>query len=346
VLASEGPTLKDTVPHLPPVEGEPIPAWDLDRLVPRNCIVCRDPKHTPVCVRPDGLVVGQCSACGALFLPQVPNAAELEVFYRSYTLTKPYLQNQRAGRPQTPFLGTKSLVPMVRSVLRKVGVGRFLERKRTLRSSTPCEILLRTGGLNGKTVVEVGPGPGGGILPEARLWGARGIAVEVDPVASELVAGMGFTVRGSLGTIPQAVDVFVVWHVLEHLSDPGSVLMEMARCSHRGTRVLIQTPNGGQALSSGPQWIGYRVDLEHLNFFTERSLSMSLVQAGFYPECSWTESQPLLPYYLEGHGLRTPVRRVREPDRRLRPVDEDGATRSPGSFALTVLARFEGSPGI
>jgi hypothetical protein len=292
------------------------------------------------------LLVAQCVACGALFLPQVPRAEDLEVFYRSYALTKPYLQNQRAGRPQTMFLGTKSLVRMVRSVLRKAGVGHYLERKRTLRSSSPCGILVRTGGLNGKTLVEVGPGPGGGILPEARLWGARGIAVDVDPVASELVAGMGFTVYGTVESIPQVIDAFVAWHVLEHLSDPRSVLMEMARRSQRGTRILVQTPNGGQALSGGPQWIGYRVDLEHLNYFTERSLSMSLVQAGFYPECSWTESQPVLPYYLEGHGHRTPARRLRERDRRLRTVDEVDATRSPGSFALTVLARFEGSPGI
>jgi hypothetical protein len=333
--------LKDTVPHLPPVEGEPIPAWDLDRLVPRNCIVCRDPKHTPVCVRPDGLLVAQCIACGALFLPKVPSAEELVAFYRSYSSTKPYLQPHHVERPPHAVRIRIMFVHLARSLLRKVGVWQQVQQMHALHLSDTCEVLLRTGGLRGKTLVELGPGPHGGLLPEARQWGARAIAVEVDSAAANLVAGMGLEVHSSLASVSDPVDIFVAWHVLEHLSDPLSVVKEMARRARKGTRVLIQTQNGGQALSIGPQWIGYRVDLEHLNYFTEQTLSMELVQAGSYPECLWLTSQPILPSYLSesdrGRFLQDSRRRF---NRAVKAVEDD-PLQSAGQFGLTVLARFE-----
>jgi hypothetical protein len=337
--------LKDTVPHLPPVEGEPIPAWDLDRLVPRNCIVCRDPKHTPVCVRPDGLLVAQCLACGALFLPQVPGADDLEAFYRSYSLTKPCLQPQPAGRP--PFLvrARVGLVGIARAVLRKIGAWQYVQCLRPIHVSDTCEILQRTGGLEGKTVVELGPGPSGGFLPDARRWGAVAIAVEVDPGATDHVAGMGFEVHSSLASISHPVDIFVASHLFEHLGDPLATLGQMASRSRRGTRLLVQVPNAGQAMSVGPYWIGYRVDLEHLNYFTERSLSMSMVQAGFYPECSWTGSQPVLPSYRGRSGEGTPAGRAQRSQRDLQAVAHADPVPSHGSFALRVLARFEGGSG-
>jgi hypothetical protein len=179
------------------------------------------------------------------------------------------------------------------------------------------------------------------MLPEAQLWGARAIAVEVDSAAANLIAHMGFEVHSSLASLSEPVDIFVAWHVLEHLSDPLFVVNEMAGRSRKGTRVLIQTPNGGQGLSIGPHWIGYRVDLEHLNYFTEQSLSRALVQAGFYPECVWLTSQPLLPPYLAESDRANFLRDVRRRSKRTVETVGDDPLQSAGQFGLTVLARFE-----
>jgi hypothetical protein len=183
------------------------------------------------------------------------------------------------------------------------------------------------------------------MLPEARLWGARAIAVEVDSAAASLVAGMGFEVYSSLASVSEPVDIFVASHVLEHLSDPLSAVEEMAAHSKAGTRLFVQTPNGGQALSIGPHWIGYRLDLEHLNYFTERSLNGLLVPAGFYPECVWLTSQPALPLYL-GASDRAPfLRSAREHSKRPISAAEDDPLQSLGQFALTILARLAPPPG-
>jgi hypothetical protein len=336
--------VRNVVPHLPPVNGEPIPAWDLDRLKPRSCIVCRSPEHTPVCVRPDGLLVVQCIDCGALFLPEVPGTEDLGAFYRSYSSTKPYLQPQRGERPPYAVRTRIAIVRLARSLLSKAGVWQDVQRMRPLHLSGTCEVLLRTGGLKGKTLVELGPGPHGGMLREARLWGARAIAVDVDPAAANLLAGMGFEVHASLASVSEPVDIFVAWHVLEHLSDPLFVLKAMASRSRIGTRVLIQTPNGGQGASIGAHWIGYRVDLEHLNYFTEKSLSRALVQVGFYPECLWFTSQPKLPSYLSQSAHASLPRDLRRHFNRTVEGWEDYPRHSVGQFALTVLARFETVP--
>jgi len=341
VLVSEGTGLKNAVPHLPPVEGEPTPTWDIDRLEARSCVVCRGPEHTRVCVRPDGLLVAQCNACGALFLPQVPSAGELEAFYRNYSSTKPYLQPHPAERPQYAVRIRIAVAHLAGSLLRKVGMWQHVQRMRPLRLSSLCEVLLRTGGLRGKTLVELGPGPHGGMLPEARLWGGRAIAVEVDSVAANLVAGMGFEVHSSLASLSEPVDIFVASHVLEHLSDPLSAVEEMAAHSRAGARLYVQTPGGGQALSTGPHWVGYRVDLEHLNYFTEKSLTLLLVQAGFYPECVWLSSQPVLPSYLSESNRANFLRNSRRRLSRTIEAAKDDPLQSAGQFALTILARFE-----
>jgi SAM-dependent methyltransferase len=299
------------------VGGEPVPAWDADDLAARDCFGCGSAQRRPVCVRPDGLEVARCSECGAAYLPRVPSAAQLERFYADYARTKRYLQ-AGSGR-------------------RGLGLGRLLRR---IFGSTPVspfgEILVRTGGVAGKTVVEVGPGGQGGLLHEVRRLGGVAIAVEVDVEAAGRLREAGLRVCAALNELAGRADIVVCSMVLEHVADPSGLLGQMAQACRPGARLLVSVPNAGQAAALGPAWIGFRVDLEHLNYFDAGVLARRLSAAGFLPECWWESAQPVLPAYQPLADRRAFFAAARTNSGRstFAPLDPMAA----GSFQLTMLA--------
>lgn len=276
-------------------DGEPIPPWDLTDLERRSCIVCGSDSHEVVCVRPDHLAVARCTQCGAMFVPCIPSAGQLANFYQQYSVFKPYL-NEAAK----PF--TRNMVQATKHWLASTqlwGVARrVLMRPSALHVSMDCEILMRTGSLLNKTVLELGPGKHGGLLPELQAWGAAAVAVEVDPLAADAVRRIGIPVFPELSSVPSAVaHIAYASMVLEHLADPGETLRCLRNALSPAGRLLIRVPNAGEVAARGPNWIGFRVDLEHLNYFDERSLVALLDRCGFHTECTWNMTQPMLPPY-------------------------------------------------
>jgi len=57
-------------------------------------------------------------------------------------------------------------------------------------------------------------------------------------------------------------------------------------------RLLLSFPNGGEIGTIGPAWLGFRVDLEHLNYFSLSSLGTLLQECGLYVEHYWEYGQP------------------------------------------------------
>ncbi len=205
--------------------------------------------------------------------------------------------------------------------------------------SERCELLIRTGGVEGKTVLEVGPGKTGGILPEVKFWGGHEMAVEVDPVAAQSIAELGHIVYSDILEIKQKVDIINASMILEHVKNPGNMLKKLAEITVPEGRILVSVPNAGQALSLGVNWIGFRVDLEHLNYFDQRSLNALLSKAGYDTECIWITSQPMLPAYLPMADRNKFIQYVKNKSKRRVKLDHDpfGAI---GEFTLTVLARY------
>ncbi|MEO6458532.1 MAG: class I SAM-dependent methyltransferase [Chloroflexia bacterium] len=76
-------------------------------------------------------------------------------------------------------------------------------------------------------------------------------------------------------------DLVILWHVLEHLSDPQGTLREVARVLKPGGTLLVAVPNFGslEARFSGPGWFHLDVP-RHLTHFTFQSLSEALGGAG------------------------------------------------------------------
>ncbi len=132
----------------------------------------------------------------------------------------------------------------------------------------------------GGSLLDVGAGRGRFVAAaRAAGWDARGIEPsprEVLPAHVEPIAAEDASIAA--GTL----DVVTVWHVLEHLEDPGSVLDRIHPWLRPGGALLVGVPNldSWQARIGGPRW--YHLDLpRHRTHFTARGVETLLARHGF-----------------------------------------------------------------
>ena len=255
------------LPPLPAsVKAGRVPRWPLDRLVHRACPVCAGDRPRRLCRRPDELVVAQCPECGMTYLPDIPAEPDLEAFYRDYG-------------------SYKGLGP---------AASRWWHRLMPFRRPDPfVEILLQTGGLAGQRLCEVGCSYGL-FLRRCRDRGADVFGVEWDDHARQHLAGQGMASGRSLPA-DRHFDIGCAFQLLEHLADPQGFVRDLAARLAPDGRLLLAMPNGGDADRIGPAWVGFRVDLEHLNYFNARTLAALLQPHGLYVEQTWDYMQADLP---------------------------------------------------
>ncbi len=128
-------------------------------------------------------------------------------------------------------------------------------------------------------LLDVGAGRGRFVAhARARGWDARGIepsrrepAPHVDPVAVE-----------DAGVAPGSLGAITLWHVLEHVEDPGAVLGRLRGWLRPGGALLVGVPDlaSFQARVGGPRW--YHLDLpRHRTHFTAAGLRALLEGTGF-----------------------------------------------------------------
>jgi len=293
--------MSDSLPRLPAlpasVQAGRLPGWDLSRTIHRACPVCAAEAATAICRRPDGLEVSRCEKCAMLYLADIPTDEELQRFYTRYAGYKGY---QPKGAIQSWL--TSWLDPLVR-------------------------ILDRTGGVAGRSILEVGSSYGS-FLERCRRRGANSLgAVELDSDARAHLQRGGIRAEAD---IPEGAqwDVICAFQVLEHLTDPAAMVAKMAAALKPDGRLLLAVPNGGETDITGPTWVGFRVDLEHLNYFSSKTLARLLSQHGVLVEQFWLHTQPAIARETSG-GLARLVHKAAEWTR-LVPT---------GTFVLTLLAR-------
>ncbi len=91
-------------------------------------------------------------------------------------------------------------------------------------------------------------------------------------------------------------DVAVLWHVLEHISQPAELVSETARIVRPGGLLVLAVPNFAslQARLYGPDW--FHLDLpRHVQHFTPATLGRCLGQGGFriVDSSTWSIEQNL-----------------------------------------------------
>ncbi len=167
--------------------------------------------------------------------------------------------------------------------------------------------LVRRHDLVGKTVVEVGCGPGHlmSMLCERGVGAGRGFDPSYDADRFEAPRHDRVSISSSLfpldGSIP--ADLAMSQHVLEHLEDPVALLAGFraaisAGGPNTGTAVYSEVPNGELMLEQGALW---DILYEHVSYFTRSSLATALQRAGLRPttmdvafgdQFLWAEAEP------------------------------------------------------
>lgn len=299
---------KDILPPLPTsVAHARVPSWDLTDLVHRNCPSCRCDTPSHLVTRADNLVVARCEQCSMMYLPDTPSAGELEKFYSSYGDFKHITYSKLSS-----FQCFKSSLahPYIR-------------------------ILEKLCGLRGKALLEVGCAFGH-FLQLARYKGASVHGIELDCAALKHLSHLEIH---AMERIPKGAvyDIACAFQILEHLADPETFIADIADALVDDGALLLSVPNGGEAEHVGRGWVGFRVDFEHLNYFTVRTIGELLMKQGLYIENIWTHTQPLLQRATNEPSHDGWISRViSAAASRLRPVQPDSNC---GSFVLTVLAR-------
>jgi SAM-dependent methyltransferase len=113
-----------------------------------------------------------------------------------------------------------------------------------------------------------------GIEPSLRgIEGARGLGIELQQAGiddADVPAG--------------SLDAATLWHVLEHLDDPGPALRRIAGWLRPGGLLVVGVPNldSVQARAGGSRW--YHLDVpRHRTHFTETGLHALLYASGLEP---------------------------------------------------------------
>ncbi len=285
--------------------GKP-PGWNAQNARRRPCPVCSGDTPAPLVIRPDRFVVHKCKNCGMHYLADIPSPEELAKFYQGYGIHKNYgfgkagLWDKISANLNNPFIN----------------------------------ILENTGGIRGVSICEIGCS-GGFFLELLKYRGGNVFGVELDANAAKVLEEKKIPHSES---IPEGrrYDVFCLFQVLEHLSRPGDMLETIAGAMEKDGRLLISIPNAGEIAKAGLTWIGFRVDLEHINYFDLASLSNLLSRHGLLLEQFWEHAQPCIP---RSGPVKSQPSSLTINWRRITGLIYPKPISSQGSFVATILAR-------
>jgi 2-polyprenyl-3-methyl-5-hydroxy-6-metoxy-1,4-benzoquinol methylase len=215
-----------------------------DRLVPEGQVYARKNEWSYL----------RCPSCGLILLHPVPNEPTLRSFYNdNYQVDfKDYIKNVRRS--------SRSALDDLRKQF--PGRGKLLE--------IGCSY--------------------GGFLSEARRDGWQVTGVEL----SENAAGYAREQQGlrvfsgsfhnKLGLVGERYEAVVLFHVIEHMSDPIQFLKDCRRAMKPGGLLVLKTPNAASLVArlagSFWQWVSPPA---HLYLYSPKTLQSLLKKTGYQP---------------------------------------------------------------
>jgi SAM-dependent methyltransferase len=112
------------------------------------------------------------------------------------------------------------------------------------------------------------------IVPSARI-----ACVEADAAAADHLRVSGYRVHPSLSTVSEQFDTILLIEVIEHIDEPVAFFEKVKSLLAPGGTVFVTTPCGER--SNGSRVTHAYETPEHVQFFTETSLSLCIRRAGF-----------------------------------------------------------------
>jgi 2-polyprenyl-3-methyl-5-hydroxy-6-metoxy-1,4-benzoquinol methylase len=128
---------------------------------------------------------------------------------------------------------------------------------------------------------------------QGRGWDVHGCEPSHSWAAlAERRVGAGRVTRGGVEKVPEehgGFDLIAAWDVVEHVFDPVPFLAALRDRLNPGGRLFLRTPNLDWVLPTYRirRWLGHGVELGPLNhvvYFTARTMSRALASAGLRPE--------------------------------------------------------------
>jgi 2-polyprenyl-3-methyl-5-hydroxy-6-metoxy-1,4-benzoquinol methylase len=136
--------------------------------------------------------------------------------------------------------------------------------------------------ITNRSVLDFGCGHGG-LLLRARDVSSRVVGIEVEKRLKVYFKGAGLEVYQNVEELHENFDVITLFHVLEHLPDPVSMLTKLAmKLNERGC-IIIEVPNANDVLLSlynNKTFSNFTYWSPHLYLFTEKTLEMVSKRAG------------------------------------------------------------------
>jgi 2-polyprenyl-3-methyl-5-hydroxy-6-metoxy-1,4-benzoquinol methylase len=200
-----------------------------------------------------------CRGCGTFFQSPRMDAAELATYYEAEYSAR-YRGSERPDRAALAY---------------RDGIARYRFEVLSARGVLPP----------GGTLLEAGCGAGNFL----RLCRDHGLEVwGVEPSRGYAETAVADGLRVTVGSVPgdhgelDRYHAVALFHVLEHLSDPRSVLRDVGRLLAPGGALLLEVPDLARAL--GPRWSERYFHRPHLFDFTAESLRRLLAMTGFRVE--------------------------------------------------------------
>jgi 2-polyprenyl-3-methyl-5-hydroxy-6-metoxy-1,4-benzoquinol methylase len=224
------------------------------------CNLCGSEERRPFCPE-NGLGLVQCARCGLVYVSPRPNPQELYALYG-----ETYFHNAESG-----VVGyTNYLKDEVN--IRKTFAGRLKWLQRLIQ---PGKLL------------DVGCAAGF-FLDEAKKQGWQAQGLDVSSFAVDYVKErFAFDARqGSFTELDypaDSYDLVTMWDVIEHVPDPKAYIQRAATVLRSGGVLALATPDVDSipARLTGKRWVGYKLSEEHVYYFSIRTLSQMLNEAGF-----------------------------------------------------------------
>jgi SAM-dependent methyltransferase len=229
------------------------------RTVP--CNLCGGTDVRPFCPENERSLV-QCRACGLVYVSPRPDPHELAALYG-----EAYFHNDDSGTVgYTNYIGDEA---NIRKTFRR-------RLNRIERFTDAPGRLLDIGCAAGFFLSEA----------QERGWQAEGLDVSSFAV-NYTQERFGIPARhGSLLDLDftgRRFDLVTMWDVIEHVPDPAANIARVADLLEPGGLFALATPDVGSlpARLTGPRWVGYKLQEEHVYYFSADTLRAMLSVAGF-----------------------------------------------------------------
>lgn len=223
----------------------------ISEIAVNSCPVCENTSHSLIRRGKTNLL--HCANCDVHFLEQQPSKQSLDAYYAS------------------------SYAMSSSEVLAS-------EHRRLFRLPEQLWLIseLEKHGLNsGDTILDIGCDKGY-FLDQCRRFGFKVKGVEPSQQAREYCTSIGLNISSDISQIQELFDAITLWHVLEHFTDPRSVLDKAHSLLNSNGLLFIRVPDFSSCWSRllRQYWIWFQPH-NHYVHYSQQSLKKLVESQGF-----------------------------------------------------------------